>query len=232
MFEPSACHHRRDLPPYHRYLWCGYLTGTPIGYLGLDLEQWSVATMRVTRGLYFELRFSEMNDILKRCVGGGRAVVLSARFKFTAHEVFLLNWVCKCDARSNSALGRLWSFCDVCMLCCLQGIWIIHCRYVDKEDRELDFSERNDDTNHYITYDAFRRVLFINPSVEVLTADEVASPENLAEWFHKTLYEKRGIYMAPAASPAKRVRLVMLETWRPESAQCTGYNLHHLLPSR
>ena len=50
--------------------------------------------MRATRGLYFNMRFSEINAILKRCVGGGRAVVLSSAFHFSAFEVLLLDWVC------------------------------------------------------------------------------------------------------------------------------------------
>jgi hypothetical protein len=76
---------------------------------------------------------------------------------------------------------------------------VIHARYAEKEDRDVPLHERGDDAEHYVTYDADRRILFVNPTVEVLTDKDLATPESLAEWV-EYLFTKRGIYFAPVDS--------------------------------
>ena len=47
--------------------------------------------------------------------------------------------------------------------------------------------------------------------MEVLTDNDVATPESLAKWLDY-LYVERGICFAASA---QRIRCVMLETWKP-----------------
>ena len=65
--------------------------------------------------------------------------------------------------------------------------------------------------------------------MEILDEKDVSSPAGLAKWL-KYLYKQRGVEFSSPASSAKRIRLVMLETWRSERQHCTGYNRLHLLP--
>jgi hypothetical protein len=114
---------------------------------------------------------------------------------------------------------------------------VIHARYAEKEDRDVPLHER---VEHYVTYDAYRRILFVNPTVEVLTDKDLATPESLAEWVEypeslaewvEYLFTKRGIYFAPVDSNAFRIREVMLKVYRPERVHCTGYNRLEMLPA-
>ena len=94
--------------------------------------------------------------------------------------------------------------------------------------RLVPYEERNDDTEHYIVWDACRKILFINPSIEVLRPQDYASEEGVKE-FLSYLYNKRGIYFA-TSKQALRIRAIMLKTWMPERNLCKGYSLAHLLP--
>ena len=110
-------------------------------------------------------------------------------------------------------------------------MYLIHCRYTEGLLRDFKLHERNDDSEHCVVYDAWRRILFINPSVEVLDdKKELRSEGALQEWFASVLWELRGIYFAPTKSSAKRVRQFMLKTWMPERQHCTGYHLMHQFP--
>lgn len=95
----------------------------------------------------------------------------------------------------------------------------------------MPFEERNNDTEHYIAYDAYRKILFINPSVEVLAPKDYQDEASLVKWVDDYLYPKRGIYFAPANSTAKRIRRICLKTWVPERMLCSGFNHHDQLPA-
>ena len=107
---------------------------------------------------------------------------------------------------------------------------MIHCRYVEKADRDVPFDERNDDTDHYILWDAVRRVMYINPSVEVLFDSDLKDESAMLAWLDYLWWE-RGIYFADVKAPAKRIRQIYLKMWVPERALCTGFSHSHLLPA-
>ena len=147
------------------------------------------------------LRFSDLNNILASCTHhGGGAVVLK-----------------------STNLDHVQTFLKT------EGIYIIHCMYIDIEDRDLQLHERNDDSPHCITYDAFRRVLFINPSLEILSANDVRDESSILNWLTYLRIE-RGIYFAPRAHSTSRVRVIMLKTYAWQRQMCTGYHRLHMLP--
>ena len=87
----------------HKYE-CGisalmFALGTSEQLLGLDLEKWTVVYLSQTRGLYnLNIRFSELNNVLEQCTGGGKAVVLK-KTELTIICAFLLHEVLPSNRR-------------------------------------------------------------------------------------------------------------------------------------
>jgi hypothetical protein len=146
--------------------------------------------------------FMELNEELKHSTGGGQALRL-IQAKVNAEEMFLAD----------------------------TGIYIAHVRFIDEQDREdlrEGFSHKNH-TDHYVTWNADRRILYLNPGIVVVEPekDDLSSHAGVAAWMDMVL-EEHGMQFAPRHNRS-RIRSLQL-LYNSPMRSFTAYSCLHSLP--